>query len=55
MHSFRGIHYQSVGDGYQIEDADDIGEIVDMEEGDLQENRKREIHVDGVLYNEELL
>lgn len=37
MHSFRGIHYQSVGDGYQIEDADDIGEIADMEEGDLQE------------------
>ena len=34
-----GVNYLSVGDGCEIKYVDDIGDIADVEEGDLQKKR----------------
>ena len=53
----RGVSYLSVDGDCTIESVDEIGEIVEVEEGDLQESsvvrKVVEGEIDGVLYSDE--
>ena len=57
VRSFRGVSYLSVGGDCAIEMMDDIGEVAEVEEGDLEKRgvvRKTvEGEIDGVLYSNE--
>ena len=57
VRSFRGVSYLSVGGDCTIESVDEIGEIAEVDEGDLQESGVvRKVvggEIDGVLYSDE--
>ena len=54
IHSFRGVNVVSVGGDCKIEDVDDIGEMVEVQKGELQETgvvkKVVEGEIDGVVY-----
>lgn len=57
VRSFRGTNFLSVGGDCKIEDVEDIGEMAEVEEGDLQESgvvkKVIEGEIDGVVYCDE--
>ena len=57
IHSFRGVNFLSVGGDCKIEDVDDIGEMAEVQEGELQESgvvkKVVEGEIDGVVYCDE--
>ena len=56
IRSFRGVNFLSVGGDCKIEGVDDIGEMAEVQEGELQETgvvKKVEGEIDGVVYCDE--
>ena len=57
IHSFRGVNFLSVGGDCKIEDVGDIGEMAEVQEGELQESgvvkKVVEGEIDGVVYCDE--